>query len=56
MIIHKLVSQTGLTPATAGKVMDRFAQPDLNLVSELTGQKRNRVYIYSVYMDILNHD
>lgn len=54
--INRLVSQTGLTPATAGKVMDRLAQPELNLVSELTGQKRNRVYAYSAYVDILNQE
>lgn len=54
--INKLVSETGLTPATAGKVMDRLAQPDLNFVSELTGRKRNRVYAYSAYVDLLNQE
>lgn len=52
--INKLVSETALTPATAGKMMDRLARPDLNFVSELTGHKRNRVYAYSAYVDILN--
>lgn len=54
--INKLVQLTGLTPATIGKVMDRFAAPDLNWVTELTGQKRNRIYAYHQYIDILNQD
>lgn len=54
--ISKIVERTGLTPATAGKVMDRLTQADLGLVRELTGQKRNRVYAYRDYIDILNQD
>jgi Fic family protein len=54
--INTLVKQSGLTPATAGKVMDKLAQPELALVRELTGQKRNRVFAYSAYIDILNQD
>uniref|UniRef100_UPI0036DA639D Fic family protein n=1 Tax=Photorhabdus sp. RM322S TaxID=3342825 RepID=UPI0036DA639D len=54
--INKLVQLTGLTPATIGKVMERLSQADLVLVSELTGQKRNRVYAYNRYIEILNQD
>lgn len=54
--ISTLVERTGLTPATVGKVMDLLAQPGLNLVKELTGQKRNRVYAYSAYIEILNQE
>ena len=54
--INTLVKHSGITAATAGKVMDKLAQPELALVSELTGQKRNRVFAYSSYIDILNQD
>lgn len=54
--INTLVEHTGLTPATVGKVVDLLANPGLNLVKELTGQKRNRVYAYSAYIDLLNQE
>jgi Fic family protein len=54
--INTLVKGSNLTPATVGKVMDRLSQPDVALVKELTGQKRNRVFAYSAYIDILNQD
>lgn len=54
--INTLVQGSNLTPATVGKVMERLSQPDMPLVRELTGQKRNRVFAYSAYIDILNQD
>ncbi|MBV1790605.1 Fic family protein [Marinobacterium sp. D7] len=54
--IATLVERSGLTAATVGKVMDRLSQPDINLVRELTGQKRNRVFAYTGYIEILNQD
>ena len=54
--INTLVKHAGITAATAGKVMDKLSQPELALVRELTGQKRNRVFAYSAYIDILNQD
>lgn len=54
--ISTLVQRSGLTPATVGKVMDKLAQPPLLLVREITGQKRNRVFAYSAYIDILNQE
>lgn len=53
--INLLVEKTGLTPATIGKALDAM-QNTLGLVRELTGQKRNRVYAYSAYIDILNQE
>lgn len=54
--IAKLVEATSLTPATVGKVMDTL-ENELTIVKEQTGQKRNRLYVYSEYLDILNqHD
>jgi Fic family protein len=54
--ISTVVKQSRLTPATVGKVLDKLSQPEHQLVRELTGQKRNRVYAYSAYIDILNQD
>lgn len=54
--INTLVKNSGITAATAGKVMDKLAQPELALVRELTGQKRNRVFAYSAYINILNQE
>jgi Fic family protein len=54
--INTIVNQSGLTPATVGKVMEKLSQPELALVRELTGQKRKRVFAYSSYIDILNQD
>lgn len=54
--IAKLVEATTLTPATVGKVMD-VLENELKIVKEQTGQKRNRLYVYSEYFSILNqHD
>ncbi|MEO6919014.1 MAG: Fic family protein [Collimonas sp.] len=53
--IAALTSATGLTPATIGKVLDAM-EHNLDMVDELTGQKRNRVYAYSAYITILNQE
>lgn len=56
--INTVVQHSGLSAATAGKVMDRLSQTDLlgdsALVQELTGKKRNRVFAYRAYIDLLN--
>ena len=54
--INTLVKHGQITAATAGKVMDKLSQPEIAFVTELTGQKRNRVYAYTAYIDILNQD
>lgn len=54
--INTIVDISGLTPATVGKVMEKLSQPELALVRELTGQKRNRIYAYTAYIDILNQE
>lgn len=53
--IAALTGVTGLTPATIGKALDAL-EHDLGMVHELTGQKRNRVYAYRAYIDILNQE
>lgn len=53
--IAALTGATGLTPATIGKALDAM-ENQLGMVHELTGQKRNRVYAYSAYIEILNQE
>ena len=45
--INTLVERGNISAATAGKVMDKLTQPELALVRELTGLKRNRVFACS---------
>lgn len=53
--ISHLCQRTGLTPATVGKLLNAL-EKELGIVNELTGQKRNRIYAYRAYIDILNQD
>jgi len=52
--INKIIELTGLTAATVGKLFDMFENQ--GIVKEITGQKRNRVYAYVAYIDILNQE
>ncbi len=52
--INKLVEQTGLTAATIGKALEALQQQ--GIVHEITGQKRNRVFAYSAYIETLKQD
>lgn len=47
-----LVEKTGFTPATVNKALSYLEQ--LNIVKELTAQKRNRLFSYSAYVEILS--
>jgi len=53
--VNKLIELTGLTAATVGKVLDVLEQ-QASIVKEITGQKRNRVFAYTAYIEILNQD
>ncbi len=53
--ISHLCQRTGLTPATVGKLLTGL-EKELRIVNEITGQKRNRIYAYHAYIDILNQD
>ncbi len=48
-----LVEKTGITPATVNKALGHLEQ--LGIVRELSAQKRNRVFSYSGYVEIMNH-
>ena len=47
-----LVEKTGITPATVNKVLGHLER--IGIVRELTAQKRNRLFSYSGYLEILN--
>lgn len=47
-----LVEKTGITPATVNKALGHLER--LGIVCELTAQKRNRLFSYSGYLEILN--
>jgi Fic family protein len=47
-----LVKKTGITPATVNKVLTHLVE--LGIVRELTAKKRNRLFSYAKYIDILN--
>jgi len=53
--IAALTKAADITPATAGKVLDAL-EHRLGLVRELTGQRRNRVFAYTGYIDLLNQE
>jgi Fic family protein len=47
-----LVEKTGITPATVNKSLEHLER--LGLLRELTSRKRNRVFSYAGYLEIMN--
>ena len=48
---------SGLSFPTASKAVQTLAAwANLDIVHELTGRRRNRVFVYSAYFNILNKD
>ena len=47
-------ARLGATPTTVGRLLDRMVS--MRIVDEITGQRRNRVYRYSPFLDILADD
>jgi Fic family protein len=47
-----LVEKTGITPATVNKALGHLEQ--LGIVRELTARKRNRLFSYAGYIEIMN--
>ncbi len=47
-----LSGKTGITPATVNKCLTHLKR--LGIVQELTGQKRNRLFSYTRYIEIMN--
>jgi Fic family protein len=48
-----LVKKTAISPATVNKCLSHLES--LGIVSELTGRKRNRLYSYARYIEIMNY-
>jgi len=48
-----LVAKTGFTPATVNKALGHLER--LGIVKELTGRKRNRLFSYASYIEIMSH-
>ena len=48
-----LVKKTAISPATVNKCLNHLES--LGIVSELTGQKRNRLYSYTRYIEIISY-
>ena len=48
-----LVKKTTISPATINKCLNHLES--LGIVRELTGRKRNRLYSYSRYIEIMNY-
>ncbi|TVM14501.1 Fic family protein [Oceanidesulfovibrio indonesiensis] len=49
---NSLVEKTGLTPATVNKALGHLE--NLGIVKELTAQKRNRLFSYAGYIEIMS--
>ncbi len=47
-----LVEKTGITPATVNKALKHLE--DLEIIQELTTMKRNRLFSYTAYIEVLN--
>ena len=54
MTIRRASHSLGATPTTIGRLLDRMASA--GIVTEITGQRRNRVYRYSPFLDLLVDD
>ena len=50
--LKQICSDTGTTFPTASKAMQTLVT--LGIATNLTGQRRNRVFVYSGYLNILN--
>jgi len=50
--LPEVAERTGLSYPAAASAMDKLVE--LGIVRELTGKKRNRVYAYSSYLDLLS--
>ncbi len=54
MTVRFAVERLGASPTTIGGLLDKATK--LGIVEEITGQKRNRVYRYSPFLDLFTAD
>ena len=52
--LRQIGAITGITFPTASKAM--LALVDIGIARELTGQRRNRVFVYDAYLHVLNEN
>jgi DNA-binding MarR family transcriptional regulator len=52
--LKELANRSGLSFPTTAKAVQTLVEA--GLVHELTGQRRNRVFAYTAYLDILNEE
>jgi hypothetical protein len=52
--VRYVVGRIGSTPTTIGGLLEKAAS--LGIVEEVTGQKRNRIYRYSSFLDLFTSD
>lgn len=50
--LKQLCAQNGMSFPTASKAMQTLV--NIGLAREMTGQRRNRVFVYDAYLNILN--
>jgi Fic family protein len=50
--VKNIAQKTGLVPNTVAKALETLES--LGMVKEISGKKRNRLYLYKNYFDILN--
>ena len=53
--IAGICERTGLSPNTVAKML-ALLEHELGLVREITGQRRNRVFVYPTVLDVLNRE
>jgi len=51
-ILQRVSEETGLTIATSAKAIERLQA--IGVIQELTGRKRDRIFVYGPYLDLLN--
>lgn len=49
-----IIAETGLSPATVNSALSKLQK--LDIVTEITGKKRDKVYSYTMCMDVLNRE
>ena len=54
MTIKRASTNLGATPTTVGRLLEQMVS--IGMVDEVTGQRRNRVYRYSPFLDVLTDD
>lgn len=52
--IEEIINKLGISPASAGRLVDRLLE--IGLLANIDNRKRKRVFVYKGYLDIFNKD